>query len=107
MTDLGKIALALPDVQQGVACAGTALESRTYQTKKKAFLFVSKKLARLKLEASAPEARKLGFTVGASNWVALPLDGLPPAPVVKKWIAESHALVSGAGPKAARKRARG
>lgn len=94
MTDLGRIALALPEVVQGIACAGTALESRTYQAGKKAFLFVSKEQARLKLDASAPQARKLGFQVGASGWVTLPLERLPAAAVVKLWIAESHALAS-------------
>ena len=97
MVDLGKIALALVDVDQGIACAGTALESRTYRTRKKAFLFVSTKQARLKLETSAPEARKLGCAVGANGWVTLPLDALPAAPIVKRWIAESHALSSGPG----------
>ena len=99
MVDLGRIALALPDVEQGIACAGTALESRTYQTGKKAFLFVAKKQARLKLDASVEQARKLGFAAGASGWVMLPLDALPPASVAKRWIAESHALASKTGSK--------
>lgn len=94
MADLGSIALALADVEQGVACAGTALESRTYQVRKKSFLFVSKDQARLKLEASAPEARKLGFASGANGWVTVPLDALPASAVMKRWIAESYSLVS-------------
>lgn len=94
MVNLGTIALALADVEQGVACAGTALESRTYQVRKKSFLFVSKDQARLKLDASASEARKLGFAVGANGWVTVPLDALPAAAVIKRWIAESHSLVS-------------
>lgn len=99
MIDLGKIALALPEVVQGIACAGTALESRTYQTSKKAFLFVSKKQARLKLDESVKQATKLGFAVGANGWVTLPLDALPAGTVVKRWIAESHTLVSRSGKK--------
>ena len=94
MVNLATIALALPGVEQGIACAGTALESRTYQVNKKSFLFVSKKQARLKLDASASEARKLGFAVGANGWVTVPLDGLPAAAVIKRWIAESYSLVS-------------
>jgi hypothetical protein len=93
MVDLGRIALALPEVVQGLACAGTALESRTYLTEKKAFLFVAKKQARLKLADSAQQARKLGFAVGANGWATLPLEALPATPVLKRWIAESHALV--------------
>ena len=99
MADLGRIALALPDVEKGIACAGTALESRTYQTGKKAFLFVAKTQARLKLEESAQQAEKLGFPAGANGWVTLPLDALPAASVVKRWIAESHALASRSGSK--------
>jgi hypothetical protein len=99
MVDLDRIALALPDVEQGIACAGTSLESRTYQTRKKAFLFVAKKQARLKLGASVEQAEKMGFAAGANGWVTLPLDALPSASIAKRWIAESHALVSKSGSK--------
>lgn len=104
--DPGKIALALPDVVTGIACAGTALESRSYRTAKKAFLFVSKTHARLKLGDSLAQAEALGFAVGASGWVTLPLDGLPAALLVKRWIAESHALAAKAVGKKASKAAK-
>lgn len=110
MVDLHAMALDLPTVEQGIACAGTALESRSYLTGKKAFLFVSKREARLKLGASITEARKLGFKVGNGGWVTLPLGGLPAASVVRRWIKESHALALApagakpAGTKAATKR---
>jgi hypothetical protein len=96
MADLGSIARSLEDVEQGIACAGTALEARSYSRGKKAFLFVAKEQARLKLAASAPEAKELGFAVGASGWVTLALDRLPAATVLRRWIVESHALASGA-----------
>ena len=95
MPDLRAIALALPDVEQGVACVGTALESRTYRTGNKAFLFVSKKDARLKLEASAAAAKKLGLKVGANGWLTIPLDALPPTPIAKRWIRESYEQCAG------------
>lgn len=94
MASLGSIALALPDVEEGIACAGTSLESRTYSVKKRNFLFVSGKEARLKLSKSAAEAKRLGCEVGANGWVKLPLDAMPPAAVVRRWIAESHDLVA-------------
>ena len=94
MADLTAIAAALPDVTTGVACAGTALESQTFTTNGKAFLFVSKKDVRLKLAASTAAAKKAGFDVGANGWVRIPLTGLPAAAVLKKWIAESHALMA-------------
>ena len=62
---------------------------------KKTFLFVSKKDARLKLSASSAEARRLGCEVGANGWVKLLLDEMPPASVVRRWIAESHGLAAG------------
>ncbi|HZN37149.1 MAG TPA: hypothetical protein VFD82_00010 [Planctomycetota bacterium] len=95
MVDLGAIARALPGVGEGVACAGTSLESRTYTVNGKAFLFVATKDARLKLTTSAADARTGGFAVGANGWVKLPLGELPPAATVKRWIAESHAAIGG------------
>ncbi len=97
MADPAAIALALPDVDQGIACAGTAVESRTFLVRKKTFLFLSKKLMRLKLERSAADAKRRGFEVGAGGWVKLDLDGLPPQPILKAWIAESYSLYSGTG----------
>ena len=94
VVNLDAIARALPDVERGVACAGTPLESRTYLVRRKSFLFVGKKDARLKLGGSTSEAEKLGFAVGANGWVKLALDALPEATVLKRWVAESHALVA-------------
>jgi hypothetical protein len=88
------IAASLPNVARGLACAGTALESQTFTVNGKAFLFVSKKEARLKLCASAPQAKSSGFDVGASGWVKIPLTDLPAVTVLKKWVAESHASMS-------------
>src|SRR5688572_26169621 len=95
MKNLATIALALPGVDEGLACAGTALECRTFHVNKKNFLFVSEKEARLKLSASSSEAKRLGHEVGASGWVKLSLERLPPASVLRRWISESHGLVGG------------
>lgn len=103
MTNLAVLAAALPDTEQGLACAGTSLESRTFHVRRKTFLFLSRTQARLKLDASAAEARKLGIPVGANGWVTMQLDSLPPAPVLKRWFAESHSLVAPARPARTRK----
>jgi hypothetical protein len=97
MHPLAAIARSLPAVTEGVACAGTALESRTFQVHGRAFLFLSGKVARLKLAASATDAQRRGAEVGANGWTKLPLDALPPAAVCKRWIVESHALFAGSG----------
>ncbi len=94
MVDLAAIAMSLPDVTTGVACGGTPIESRTFLTNKKAFLFVSKKDVRLKLAASAGDAKKAGCEVGANGWVKILLDAMPATAALKKWIAESHSLMA-------------
>lgn len=71
--------MKLPDVEVGVACKGTALESTTYNVRKKAFLFVGPKEARLKR---------------ASGWVKFDLATPPPKRELTSWITESHGLMS-------------
>ena len=60
---LRAIALRYPEVQEGIACKGTALESTSYQVRKKAFLFVSGArepcTIRLKLTGSLEEVSGL------------------------------------------------
>lgn len=104
MADLDRIALSLPEVQTGVACAGTSLESRTFTIGGKTFLFVSSKDARLKLDASTEDARKRGFVVGANLWVTLPIASLPPERVLTKWVAESYGAVASKPAKASGKK---
>jgi len=91
------MALRLPGVDQGIACAGTAIESRTFLVRKKAFLFLSDKQLRLKLGRSVADAKQRGFTVGAAGWLKLDLDELPAQPILKAWIAESYAHFAGVG----------
>jgi hypothetical protein len=76
---IDQIARRLPDVVLGIACKGTALESTTYNTNKKAFLFVGPKDARLKR---------------AAGWTKFSLDAPPSQRDLAKWIAESHALMA-------------
>jgi hypothetical protein len=100
---LRQYALCLADVDEGVACPGTALESRTVRRNGKTFLFLRATQVRLKLASSLKEAADLAamapdrFSVGANGWVLVKLDGAaPPLDVLQRWIAESHALL-GAG----------
>jgi hypothetical protein len=99
---LKSIALRHPDVEEAIACKGTALESVAYKTKKKSFLFVGAKQARLKLDASLGEAQKIAkqtpgsCEVGAMGWAAVNLGPDAPAvPVLERWIAESYGLAAG------------
>lgn len=73
------LAMKHPDVATGVACKGTPLESTTYNTNDKAFLFVGPKDARLKR---------------TSGWVKIDLAAPPSEAELTAWIAESYALMA-------------
>jgi hypothetical protein len=100
---LKAIALKLPHVEQGIACKGTALESITFNVRKKAFLFVGASHARFKLRDAIAEATKLavkkepmGVTVGSLGWVKVSLAGaVPPRDVLEHWVAESYRIALG------------
>src|SRR5262249_15601361 len=92
---LAEIAFDYPGVQEGVACKGTAAESRTAQVKKKNFLFLNTKEIRFKLADSLAEAEKLGIGVGAGGWCVIK-NGIHPIPdleVLRRWVHESYRLV--------------
>lgn len=116
---LVKAANALSDVEEGIACAGTSLESKTFTVRGKAFLFIGPKNARLKLAQAAGEAKEWAakpdsvVNVGTGGWVAIRFDdGVRPADsILRKWVAESHTLFAGSAkspsPKPGAKKARG
>ena len=96
-----RIAKRLPAVEEGIACEGTALESRTFRANTKAFLFLNATHARLKLGPSVAEANTFAAAhpercvVGAGGWVKLSIAAPPPRAVITRWVAESRALMSG------------
>ena len=75
MEALRKLALKLPETADGIACKGTAIECKTVQVRKKAFLFLGADAIKLKLSDSLAEAARLEakdperFKVGAKGWV--------------------------------------
>jgi hypothetical protein len=99
---LAKLAAKHADVEEGIACPGTAMERRTMKTAKKAFLFFGATDALVKLDASLVEAKKLAkaeperYRVGANGWVKVTFsEDMPPAvDVLARWVAESYALVA-------------
>jgi hypothetical protein len=97
-------ALRLQGVEQGIACEGTALESRTAKANGRAFLFLSPKKAYFKLGPSYAEAQNAAthsaaVRPGAGGWTSLLWDTpCPVAPaVLRRWVKESHGLIT-AGP---------
>jgi predicted DNA-binding protein (MmcQ/YjbR family) len=97
-----KLALALPGTDEGIACAGTAIEARTVRAGGRAFLFLGPKEMRLKLGKSLAEARRLAakhpgiVNLGKGEWVSVVHDdvGAVPIAVLAAWVEESHALVA-------------
>src|SRR5262245_12425822 len=99
---LRKTALAYPETEEGVACEGTSLEKRTIKVRGKAFLFLGKSDAMLKLGDSLHEATKLSSQlpgscqVGAHGWVKLTFgeSASPPAVLLARWVEESYRLLA-------------
>jgi hypothetical protein len=103
MQALRRAALRYPGTEEGVACEGTPIESRTVKARNKAFLFLTVGHARLKLRESLPEATKLAqkrpdeIQVGSGGWVkaSLSAGGSTPIEVLERWIGESYRLMAG------------
>jgi hypothetical protein len=103
MQTLRKAALRYPGTEEGIACEGTPIESRTVKARNKAFLFLTVGHARLKLRESLPEATRLAqkkpdqYQVGSGGWVkaSLSADGSTPLDVLERWIGESYRLMAG------------
>ncbi len=101
---LGALARQLPDVGEGVACEGTAVEKRTFHVRGKNFLFLGPCAggftAMFKLVDALPEAQALAAArpdrckVGVHGWVTVTVphdEGAPEA--LARWIAESRRAV--------------
>jgi predicted DNA-binding protein (MmcQ/YjbR family) len=107
---LRAVALKLPDVEEGVACKGTVVESSTVKVRGKAFLFVNQAHARLKLGPSLVEAAALAskhpglYQAGAGGWVRITinLSDQPPLDLLQRWIDESYRLFAPSKPAAMR-----
>jgi YjbR protein len=96
---LRSLALQLPETEEGIACAGTALERRTIKVRKKAFTFIGSSDLMLKLDQSLAEATRLAsanpnITVGAHGWVTVKFGAgeSPPLSCLSTWLEESYRL---------------
>lgn len=110
---LRRVALGHADVEEGLSCKGTAIESATFKVNGKAFLFLRPGTAMLKLGASLEEASRLAaekpscYKVGSGAWVTIALANPKELSmeVLSRWIAESHKLFAAPQKKAAAGRA--
>ena len=101
---LRELAKGYPESHEGIACAGTAVERRTFKARNKAFLFLGATDAMFKLGASLTEATRLAskepdrIRVGANGWVKVIFSsdgsGSPPLDVLERWIDESYRLLA-------------
>jgi hypothetical protein len=98
---LWRWAVRHPGVEEGDACAGTALARRTVRVRNKAFVFLGGRELRLKLGDSLAEAERLAqheprrYQVGAHGWVKVDLTEAVAIERLKRWIDESHGLARG------------
>lgn len=97
---LRALALRLPEVTDGVACEGTAVEKRTLKVRGKAFLFLGPADVMLKLGASLSEAvalaeAGLACKPGAHGWVTVRLaEESPELDVLERWVEESYKMLA-------------
>lgn len=99
---LRQVAMQYPEAEEGLACAGTALEKRTIKVRKKAFLFLGTTNAMVKLGDSLTRAAELTtvepnrFTVGAHGWVTITFGDAESLPfdLLVEWIDESYRLLA-------------
>lgn len=100
---LRSYALRLRGAEEGIACQGTALEKRTVQVKKKAFVFLGADHVMVKLRDSLDDAKRLAaqdpaaYRAGANGWVTIRfVDGqVLPVEALSRWVDESHRLLAG------------
>ncbi len=94
--------LRYPGTVEGISCAGTAIEARTVKVKKRAFVFVRLKDARLKLGDSLSEAKAMAaaapdqYEASDNGWVKIVFDrgAAPGLDVMRRWIDESYRLMA-------------
>lgn len=99
---LQTVALQYPEVAEGIACKGTALESQNFKAGKKSFLFVGPADIKLKLRDSLADAATLAseepdrYRVGANGWVTVRIacGDFPPMDLLERWIDESYRAVA-------------
>lgn len=109
---LRRFALGYAEVQEGVACKGTALEKSSFAVGKKTFLFLGRDDLMLKLTDSLPQAATLAATApeccraGATGWVTIRFrhEHTPPFALLRKWIDESYQMMATKNAKPARKK---
>ena len=110
---LRAIASRHPDVEEGIACKGTAAECVTCKVNQRAFLFLRPAAVMLKLKESVGEVASFAakepdrYNAGAGGWVTVrrPTEGPLPMDVMERWIGESYRLMT-AGPSAKKKAAK-
>jgi hypothetical protein len=102
LEEMAQFALRYPDATAGLACAGTAIESRTALTSKRAFVFLRRKEFRMKVGASFAEVEALAaahpdqYEAGKNGWIKVTLEtgADPTAEQWQRWIDESFRLMA-------------
>ena len=97
---LRKSAMQHDDVEEGIACKGSVIQSATFKVRGKAFLFLRPGRVMVKLEASRAEAVKHAakspdrYKIGAGGWATVTYTESRDVslPMLRRWIEESYRL---------------
>ena len=99
---IATFSLGYPDATEGTSCAGTAIESRTVLTGKRAFVFLRRKELRMKVGDSFAEVEALAaahpdrYEAGRNGWIKVTLEaGADPTPEQwQRWVDEAFRLMA-------------
>jgi hypothetical protein len=97
---LRRAALRHPNIEEGLACKGTVIESATFEVQGKAFLFLRPEKAMLRLDRSHGEAATLAakkpacYKVGSGGWITISLSSPNDLSmkVLSSWVAKRYSL---------------
>ena len=102
---LRQAALRHADVQEGVACKGTAIESARFKVGGRAFLFLRSGRVMVRLDKSQKEAARLAgkkparYKVGSGGWTTVTFEDPKDVSIklLERWIGESYGVLAPAG----------
>ncbi len=100
-----RAALRPADVQESVACKGTAIESATFKVGGRAFLFLRSGRVMVRLDRSQKEASRLAgkkpacYKVGSGGWTTVTFEDPKDVSIklLERWISESYRVLASAG----------
>lgn len=105
MQAMRRAALRHADVEESVACKGTAIESSRFKVGGRAFLFLRSGRVMVRLDRSQKEASSLAekkpksYKVASGGWTTVSFEDPKDVAIklLEKWISESYGVAASAG----------